>query len=195
MGLSLPLGLLAAWEYGYWVRRLPWRTQWLLGRVFLILTMATPLGMMVVGARSASAYEYISRGEFDSAQQLLKLGPGHVILASPVRGSALPWLTGQQVVVGHPMETLDADRRIRSALAFYNGQWGIQEQCDFLYEEEVDFVWVGELERALLNGRTLLLPCADVYLAEDAVTVLAVHRPSSGFPPDIREQDAASVRY
>jgi len=157
--------------------------------------MVTPVVMMAAGARSASGYEYISRGEFEAAQQFLKLGSGHIILASPARGSALPWLTGQQVVVGHPMETLDADRRIRSALAFYNGQWGTQEQCDFLYEEEVDFVWVGELETALLNGRTLLLPCVDVYLADEAVTVLAVHRPSSGFPPDIREQDAASVRY
>jgi len=148
LGLSLPLGLLAGWGWTQVQARLP-RRRWVAQGALIILLLATPLLMLLAGFRQPGLadYLYISRGERAAAEALLAQGPGHTILSSPVRGSALPWLTGQRVVVGHPMETVDHARRAAEAEAFFSGALDADAQRALLCREAVDYVWRGALEQ------------------------------------------------
>ncbi|MDY0020759.1 MAG: hypothetical protein RBT47_12245, partial [Anaerolineae bacterium] len=107
LGLSIPVGMLAGVG---WEQVLSRCSSWRIGLrgAMIVLTLATPLVMILVGTRQPQYADlfYISDREVAAARSLLALGPDHVILSSPVRGEALPWLSGQRVVVGHPMETV-----------------------------------------------------------------------------------------
>lgn len=148
LGLSLPLGLLAGWGWTQLQRRLP-RRRWGVQGLLVVLLLATPLLMLLAGFRQPGLvdYLYIPRGERVAADVLLAQEPGHTILSSPVRGSALPWLTGQRVVVGHPMETVAYQRRAAEAEAFFKGELDAAEQRELLCREAVDYVWRGALEQ------------------------------------------------
>ena len=117
---------------------------------------------------------YVSEGEAVAAEVVAHEGPGHVILASPTRGAALPWLTGQQVVVGHPMETVNFSQRSKEAEAFFEETWNVAERRNYLCREGVDYVWVGPLERSLSGNGSFTLPGTRLLVQNGDVQVWVV---------------------
>ncbi len=179
LGLSIPLGTLAGLGWGYWLDARDSNSRWVrLAKVTMILFLAlTPLFLLTTGFVNPVQFPerfYISAGEMEAAQVLLREGPARVLLASPERGEALPWLTGHPVVVGHPMETVDFARRAAEALQFFDGSWNAERQRAFLCREGVDYVWIGPVERALGGAGALFLPGARLVLENADVRLYAV---------------------
>ncbi|HOU13123.1 MAG TPA: hypothetical protein PKZ84_08385 [Anaerolineae bacterium] len=179
LGLSIPLGALAGLGWGAWLDARGDKSRWVrLAKVGMTLFLAlTPLFLLTTGfinPAQAPQRFYISAGELEAAQVLLREGPSRVILAAPERGEALPWLTGHPVVVGHPMETVDFSRREADALRFFDGSWDAEKQRAFLCREGVDYVWIGPVERALGGVGVLLLPGARLVVENADVRLYAV---------------------
>jgi hypothetical protein len=179
LGLSIPLGTLAGLGWGYWLDARDGGSRWVrLAKVSMTLFLAlTPLFLLTTGFVSpvqAPERFYISAGEMDAAQVLLGEGPARVLLASPERGEALPWMTGHPVVVGHPMETVDFVRREADALHFFDGSWDGDARRAFLCREGVDYVWVGPVERTLGGEDAFSLPGARLVLENADVRLYAV---------------------
>ncbi len=73
-----------------------------------------------------------------------------VILAAPDVSLWIPGWVGARVVYGHPFETLDADAKLDSVLAWYKGD---VTDCLALIEEwDVQYVLAGPQEAALGDG-------------------------------------------
>jgi len=175
LGLSLPLGLLAGLGWEFVLSRVSTRSILTRG-VLIVLTCATPLTMLLAGVNQPQLLDslYISEGEMAAVEVVAHEGPGHVILASPMRGTALPWLTGQQVVVGHLMETVNFSQRSKEAEAFFRETWNVAERRAYLCREGVDYVWVGPLERSLLGNESFTLSGTRLLVQNDDVQVWAV---------------------
>ena len=175
LGLSIPIGLLAGVGWAYFLAgRSAWRISLQGGMV--VLTLATPFAMALVSVRQPQYADlfYIREEEIAAANFLLDLGPGYVLLSSPTRGEALPWLSGQQVVIGHSMETVAYQRRETEVKAFFDGSWGKELQSAFICKEGVDYIWWGPIERALSKNHVFALPGALPIFENDAVSVFAV---------------------
>jgi hypothetical protein len=178
LGLSLPVGMLAGlgWrEADLRLRR--WKTA--ARGVLVVLTATTPLLLVVggiVGVRSLNLKDlmYVSVGEVQAGQEWLDHPSDDVFLASPARGNLIPWLTGRQVVVGHPMETVDFARRSEEAKSFFDGAWDSAEQRAFLCREGVDAIWVGPVERELHGGDPFRLEGTALVLENGDVSVYKV---------------------
>lgn len=178
LGLSIPLGILAGLCWHHWLdvrSGSAWARLARIGMTFLIV--CTPLFLLVMGlvnpVQSPERF-YISADEFAAAQFLLDQDSTLVVLASPERGEALPWMTGHQVVVGHPMETVDFERREVEARRFFDGSWDADEQRAYLCREDVAYVWMGPMERALAGTEELSLPDAQLVLENADVRLYAV---------------------
>lgn len=176
LGASLPLGLLAGagWETLLTRAR---RGRLLINSLAVALTGLTPLILLAggcVGTLPADPRFYVTTGEAAAARPLLAAGGRHVTLASPERGMLLPALTGQPVVVGHPFETVMYEQRLAAATAFFRPETTAEARRALLCREGVDYVWVGPLERTLLQGAVLDLPVLRPLVQNTDVVVYAV---------------------
>lgn len=182
LGLSLPVGLLAGLGWQAVLARFT-RGRFLAKAVLFTLTLTTPLVLIVAGVAGVTMLPikdliYVSEGELAAARSWLdthaRRDQRDVFLASATRGELLPWMLGQQVVVGHPMETLDYERRSGEARAFFDGTWTQGEQHAYLCREGVDYVWVGPVEREIAGGVPFALEGASLFLQNRDVAVYAV---------------------
>jgi hypothetical protein len=71
--------------------------------------------------------------------------PTALVLSSPQIGLYIPGWSGQRVIYGHPVETLDAQARRKEVEQFYSGL--LADQQTFL--APVDYIFVGPRERTL----------------------------------------------
>lgn len=178
LGLSLPLGLLAGQGWETLLARIP-RRRFLANGVMLVLTAVTPLLLVAGGVFGVDLLHlhdliYVSAGEFTAGKIWLDHSLHDVFLSTPTRGALLPWIVGQQVVVGHPMETVDYTRRADEAQAFFDGRWPQDEQRAYLCREGVDYVWVGPIERRLMGNATFALPGTSLVVENADVAVYEV---------------------
>ena len=178
LGLSLPLGLLAGRGWQVVLARIP-RRQFLANGVLLVLTATTPLLLVVGGIAGVELLHlhdliYVSEGELAAGKVWLDQGLHYVFLSSPTRGELLPWIVGQQVVVGHPMETVAYKQRVEAAQAFFGGRWSPAERRTYLCREGVDYVWVGPIERRLMGNAPFTLPGTSPVVENVDVTVYEV---------------------
>jgi hypothetical protein len=179
LGLSIPLGVLAGLGWGCflstWQRRSHWLNPAKAGMALLLLL--TPLFLLLEGfimpARAPERF-YAHDKEIQAAQILLSRDPAKVILASRERGEAIPWMTGHPVLVGHPLETVKFARREREALHFFNNSWRPEERRAFLCRENVGFVWLGPMEKAIGGSRSLNLPGVHLTMENDDLKLYSV---------------------
>jgi uncharacterized membrane protein len=149
----------------------------LINSLAVALTGLTPLVLLAGGCGATLPTDprfYVTAGEAAAARPLLVAGGRHVILASPERGMLLPALTGQPVVVGHPFETAMYEQRLAAVTAFFQPETTAEARRALLCREGVDYVWVGPIERTLLQGTPLDLPVLRPLVQNTDVVVYAV---------------------
>jgi hypothetical protein len=115
--------------------------------LFLPTTLlAILLPVMAVSSTSAGYYS-IDRDEAEALNWLASdARPDSLVLASPSFSLYVP-LYGQRVVYAHPYETLHAEAREQTVLDYYGGL-----DCEAVMADEVDYVVMGEREKALANS-------------------------------------------
>lgn len=178
LGLGVPIGLMAG--LGWWrtVRRgLQVCRQSLVQRLVMAFSVLTPIFLIAVASFSALSGEpwfYLSAGERTAFNWLRDYGQSDgVVLCAPQTGAFVPAWAGQPVVYGHPFETVDAERRKASVVAYWSGEMSAVEQEAFLQANRVGYVIVGPRERALGAGEqssrgagNLVLEAGDVRVYE-----------------------------
>jgi len=157
LGLGTPMGLLAG--IGWWrtVRpRVGTRRRKLLQGVVVVFCALTPILlvlMALLAAVSGEPWFYLSGGEWAALEWLRDEGDlDAVVLCAPQMGLFVPAWAGQPVVYGHPLETVDAERRRAQVEAYWSGEMGPMERESFLRENRVGYVLIGPREQALGVG-------------------------------------------
>jgi uncharacterized membrane protein len=180
LGLGVPMGLLAG--TGWW-RTVRSRTQAHRRRLIQGLVVAfsalTPIFLIAVASFSALSGEpwfYLSAGERAAFAWLRDYGrPDDVVLCAPQTGAFIPAWAGQPVVYGHPFETVDAERRRASVVAYWSAEMSATEQEVFLQKNRVGYVMVGPRERALGAGGRRSRAARDMVFEVEDVRIYAVN--------------------
>jgi hypothetical protein len=180
LGLGVPIGLLAG--LGWWrtIRtRIQARRRGLVRGLILAASALTPIFLAAVvsfAALSGEPWFYLSAGERAAFNWLQDHGrPDSVVLCAPQTGAFVPAWAGQPVVYGHPFETLDAERRRASVVAYWAGEMSAAQEETFLQENRVGYLMVGPRERALGTGGQSRRGVGDLVLEVDDVRVYDVH--------------------
>lgn len=161
MGLILPMAVYAG--CALWRVILPlvvhrWRPVLL--TAILAVSVLTTLMVIVVPVYGVMTLNEGLYATLDEYRTLLWLDthtkPDALILAAPDYSLMIPALTGRRVVYAHPFETLRAQERRESVLAFYAGV-----DCSVVEAEDVDYIVIGLRERRIrdeLSGDLSCLP-------------------------------------
>ncbi len=152
---------------------------WPLVFAFSVLTNGLLLIVVVFGAATHSPDLYLTRSEADLLQWVdTNTPPDAVILASPAFGRYIPAQTGRRVVYGHPFETVDAQAKEDSVVAFYQGGWDTAAAQNFLAANHVDYVLLGPRERPLVEIHAAYLDRYPVVYQEESSMILSVRGPN-----------------
>jgi len=180
IGLIMPLAVFAG--IGLWRVVVPRVGQRMRSLVVLgafavsvpttLIAVLLPLaGVLVVKGLPTGDYYFVSNQEIEALQWIADQPiDAPLVLASPEISLRVP-LYGGRVVYAHPMETVDADHRRQTVLAFYQGV-----SCGVIDREGVNFVFVGRRERALAaGGKVCEIPGEPVFTSSGGeVTIYAV---------------------
>ncbi len=151
LGLYIPLTGLAV--YGLAALRQKGLRSRLVTPALFGLALPTNLLLLllwIVGAVSHAPGLYLSGDEAQAMSWLRQETPAHaLILASPELGNFIPAQTGRRVIYGHPFETVHALEEETQVNAFYGDGWTDAQTSGFLHQRGVDYVIVGNRERAL----------------------------------------------
>jgi hypothetical protein len=151
----------------------------------LIFILVVPVIPVLVGNYQAAAGMLLER-DYRTAFEWLRenRAPDDVILASPNVSLWLPSWTGQQVVYGHPYETLDAQEKLQAVESWYTTSTG--EECQnllngeytFSGEYHVSYILVGPEELALGGDRmTVESECLDGLQVVAQIGEVTVYAP------------------
>ena len=99
-----------------------------------------------------------------------------IILSSPTLGNFLPAYTGRQVLYGHVFETVNADLMETGINNFYTNTFDLQEQEEFLIDNQVD--WIIQGPRETMIGVPEILKYLEKVYQNESVTVYEVDRDS-----------------
>jgi hypothetical protein len=109
---------------------------------------------------------FFTQNEWSAIVFLRTTGAPHaLVLTSPDMGLFIPAWTGQRVIYGHPVETLDAQMHKTEVTQFYRGT--LDNTSSFL--KPVDYIFLGPRERALgtpqlPEGFALVYSAGDVQI-------------------------------
>jgi hypothetical protein len=180
LGLGVPIGLLAG--LGWWrtIRGcLQARRRRLMQGLVVAFSGLTPVFLIAVTSFSSLSGEpwfYLSAGERAAFAWLRDDGrPDGVVLCAPQTGTFVPAWAGQPVVYGHPFETVDAELRRASVVAYWSGEMSATEQETFLQENRVGYVMVGPRERPLATRERSSTGLGDLVLESEGVRIYAVN--------------------
>lgn len=130
IGLIIPIvyfGVRSLEDFWFNLINRKWRDAALLVFfVFLMPSNVLVLGLPLVGViepkRGLEEALLIESGYGEAMRWLNRNArPGDVVLAPPQPSLWIPAYTSLRVVYGHPIETLDAERKLAEVVAFYNG--------------------------------------------------------------------------
>jgi hypothetical protein len=169
LGLSIPLGFLAA--YGYWKGFHPWlkRNQkvngrrilraiyarhWILPVLWLVFSSLSSLYLSIGGGILASLRP--SR-LFDHVDVLRAVDwiegqaqPLDAVFGAERTGLVVPARVGLRTYIGHPMETVDYERKLKTISAFYSPEdMSPEQRGQILLACHCDWVVIGPYERQL----------------------------------------------
>jgi hypothetical protein len=112
------------------------------------LTNVVLVLVTVVAVNRYAPSLFFTQNEWNAIVFLRTAGAPHaLVLASPEMGLFIPAWTGQRVIYGHPVETVDARTHMAEVIQFYSGTLG--NAGSFL--KAIDYIFVGPRERALGN--------------------------------------------
>ncbi len=133
-----------------------------------VLTNRTAPFVMYLPDEYANAFNVLKRTEGDA-----------IILARAGTGNVIPGFTGRRTYVGHPVETLDYERKRQQVEAFFRDEESPEEQANFLYQNRISYVFWGPLERSTgsfdPNTKSFLEP---VYVGQ-TIFLYRVKRPAA----------------
>jgi hypothetical protein len=139
-------------------------------RFALLVTSAlTNVVLLLVTFMALTSHEpslFFTQNEWNAIVYLRTAGAPHaLVLTSPAMGLFIPAWTGQRVIYGHPVETLDAQKHKAEVTQFYSGT--LDYTSSFL--KPVDYIFVGPRERALgtpqlPDGFTTVFTAGDVQV-------------------------------
>ncbi len=142
MGLSVPLGLLAALGY----EALSGRVRLPRPLIYALagLTQVFVILISLLGALGGRDELYLASDEWAALRWIdAHAAPDALIVAAPQSGLYIPAWTGRRVFYGHPFETAYAERREAEVMAFFQS-----DDCALL-RESPDYVLFGPRERAM----------------------------------------------
>ena len=136
-------------------------------RFALLLTSSlTNVMLLMVTFLALKSHEpslFFTQNEWNAILYLRAAGiPHSLVLTSPEMGLFIPAWTGQRVIYGHPVESLDAQKHKDEVTRFFNGT--LDDTSTFL--KPVDYVFVGPRER-VLGTPQLPADFATVFTAGD----------------------------
>jgi len=181
--LGLPLAMLAGLGLARWARLAVEGVALRLGvKLAVGLSVALSLAgsgfllaVLSLGALSQQQADrlpnllYLSYDEAAAMRWLLEHAPDSVVLAAPRTGAWLPGQAGVRVVVGHPLETIDAPSKQAQVEAFWRGRLSSQDWQRLKEEYRVQYVFYGPAERQL--GPGLLLSQLQVVFQQGEVAI------------------------
>ncbi len=175
MGLYIPLVGLAVIGLASLAERIQKRMSFLFLLVFL-LSLPTNLLVLLAAQRGAQTHDpqiYLTRGERLALTWIEEnTAPADLILASPQMGLFIPAYTGRRVIYGHPFETVNAEVNKELVSQWFGGDGSsnssvafAQKSHDFLYRQQVDYIFLGPREQAL-GGLPDGISLTEVYNAD-----------------------------
>ncbi|MSQ28735.1 MAG: hypothetical protein EXR51_11465 [Dehalococcoidia bacterium] len=148
-GYHLPIALLAATGlHAFFQPRLSQRTfRWTLGTVagLGVLGNLWFAAVMVLGALDVKGPHYVTKADALALEWLAGANGDDVVLSSPSLGTLIPVWSDAKPYWGHPVETIDAERKRAEVVAFYGG--GVEERCRLLQRSGATLVYAGPVER------------------------------------------------
>lgn len=151
-GVWVAVVLLAVLGFSAWLRDRAPTKQWVVRTCFIVLCLSSLL-LLVGGIRVI-----VNKGEpvfrlSDEVRAFQMLGDlvedRSVVLTSFRSGNALPAWIPLRVVVGHGPESVDLNILLPQAEGFFKGTMEKADAIRFLDEQKVQYVWVGQEEKAL----------------------------------------------
>ena len=119
------------------------------GLLLMILSMPTLLIVLLSGLSGIDARDphlYLNRDEFSMMEWMLHNVPSNaVILAAPDTGLFIPAWGGQQVLYGHPFETVNADAKVDLVKSALRGEIQL-DRMENQAGVKVDYLFWGPCE-------------------------------------------------
>jgi hypothetical protein len=145
--LHVPLCICATEALVRWGPRWRW---WLLMPVVPVLSLTNfrvvidSLGEVA----EPSKLFYMPRAEYNTLRALAEFPPGNV-LASPVTGAFVPWLSRKPVYVGQWFLTIDPEVKWQRVKKFFDPETSTSWRREFLVEHQIRYLIYGPAEKKL----------------------------------------------
>ncbi len=153
IGLHLPVAILAAIGLTQYVWPRVARRRALGALAMVVPLIPSTLVVLIVGFVGPARHEwplFMTTDVRDALEYLHdETQPADVVLAAPETGLLIPAWAGNRVVYGHPLETVDADRKKAELESACQGRTAV---ADLIGKYGIRYVFVGPLERACGDG-------------------------------------------
>ncbi len=196
MGLSIPLGILAA--YGFWFGFAAWlrrrgkaggvalwefvyQRRWALAGIWMLFSGFSSLYLVFGGVTLASLRPATLFDPRDVIRAVDWLGenamPEDSVFSAERTGLVIPARTGLRAYLGHPIETVDYDRKERIVGSFYSATGMSDEvRAVTLFETGCEWLFVGPYERAISDFEPRNIPGVEIAYQNPTVKLYRVTR-------------------
>lgn len=150
-GVYVPVASLAVMGMDYIQQRIGKKNiLWVSLFTISILTNLLVILSGFWGIRTRDPSLYINRSDYEMYKWISDHTPENaLILASPESGLFIPAFTGRRVVYGHPLETVDSEKRKALVKDYFQGVFTADEGMRILQELRVDYVFWGVREQEM----------------------------------------------
>lgn len=151
LGIFFPLAALAGVGLGQMGRGQPRLGQW---AAYVLFALCLPTNAVLIAITSGGAARHepevvMNVAEAEAYQWARESIPaGSVVLAGAVSGNRLPAFAPVRVIYGHPFETPDAEREKEFVESFFGWSGPAEHALAALRSRSIDYVFVGDRERA-----------------------------------------------
>lgn len=106
-----------------------------------------------------------------------------VVWAEYVRGNSIPYLSGNRVLIGHGVETIDFETKRAASVALFSGMLSREQFREVVTEYGVDYIYYGAREQRLARPGWRLAALDAEWLGEpvfrnELVEIYKVRRPA-----------------
>jgi hypothetical protein len=196
MGLSIPLGMLAA--YGFWFGFVAWlrgrrktgkaplwrfayQRRWALAGIWMLFSSLSSLYLVFGGAMLASlrpAALFDPREVIEGVDWLGDhAGAQDSVFSAERTGLVIPARTGLRVFLGHPIETVDYDQKMQIVGDFYSATgMSDEDRALILSRSGCRWLFVGPYERVIGGSELQEIPGIEIAYQNPSVKVYRVAR-------------------